>query len=96
VLIAAAVALLATALAHLLLLSTPRPLAFFGWIIGLATVLVVLLAFRTTAPLAQKAATAAVYLILGVAIGSLVSGVADRSGVPAGQPTGAYYERRTY
>ena len=79
VLIAAAIALLATGLVHLLVLSTPRPLAFFGWIFGLATVLVVLLTFRTGAPLPQKAATAVVYLILAVAIGSLVSGVAERS-----------------
>ncbi len=79
VLVAAAAALLATGLAHLLLLSTPRPLTFFGWIIGLATVLAVLLPFSTTAPLDAKVATAAVDLVLGIAIGSLVSGVAARS-----------------
>ena len=64
---------------HLLLLSTPRPLTFFGWIIGLATVLVVLVPFSTAAPLTAKAATAVVDLVLGVAIGSLISGVAARS-----------------
>ena len=79
VLAAAAAALLATGLAHLLLLSTPRPLTFFAWIIGLATALAVLLPFRTAAPLTAKVATAAVGLVLGVAIGSLVSGVAARS-----------------
>jgi 4-amino-4-deoxy-L-arabinose transferase-like glycosyltransferase len=79
VLAAAAAALLATGLAHLLLLSTPRPLTFLGWIIGLATVLAVLLPFSTTAPLDAKVATAAVDLVLGIAIGSLVSGVAARS-----------------
>ncbi len=35
---AAAVAIAATALMYLLAVSTPRPTAFFGWIIGLATV----------------------------------------------------------
>lgn len=79
VLVAAAAALLATGLAHLLLLSTPRPLTFFAWIIGLATVLAVLLPFSTAAPLDAKVATAAVDLVIGIAIGSLVSGVAARS-----------------
>lgn len=91
VLIAAAAALVATALAHLLLLSTPRPLTFFSWIIGLATILAVLVPFSTAAPLTAKVATAVVDLILGVAIGSLVSGVAARSvRVPAGGPGGGY------
>ncbi|HTZ94291.1 MAG TPA: DUF6069 family protein [Streptosporangiaceae bacterium] len=85
VLLAAAAALVATALVHLLLLSTPRPLTFFAWIIGLATVLAVLLPFSTAAPLTAKVATAVVDLALGIAIGSLISGVAARSArVPAG------------
>lgn len=79
VLAAAAAALLATGLVHLLLLSTPRPLTFFGWIIGLATVLAVLLPFSTSAPLTAKVATALVDLVLGIAIGSLLNGVAARS-----------------
>ena len=76
---AAAAALVATGLVHLLMLSTPRPLTFFGWIIGLATVLAVLVPFSTAAPLTAKAATAVVDLVLGIAIGSLISGVAARS-----------------
>lgn len=79
VLIAAAAALLATGLVHLLLLSTPRPLAFFGWIIGLATVLVAILPFQTTAPLSSKVATGLLDLVIGITIGSLVSMVAARS-----------------
>jgi hypothetical protein len=35
--------------------------------------------FSTAAPLSQKAATAAVDLLIGIVIGSLVSGVAGRS-----------------
>jgi hypothetical protein len=89
VLLAAAAALVATGLAHLLLLSTPRPLTFFGWIIGLATVLAVLVPFSTSAPLTAKVATAVVDLVLGVAIGSLISGVAARSvRVPPGAEAG--------
>jgi hypothetical protein len=79
VLAAAGAALLATALAHLLLVSTPGPLLFFWWIVGLASVAVVLYPFSTAAPLAGKAATAAADLVIGIAIGSLLSGVAERS-----------------
>jgi hypothetical protein len=76
---AAAVAIVATALMYLLLISTPRPTAFFSWILGLATVIAVVFPFSTTAPLSQKVATAAVNLVLGFAIGSLISGVAMRA-----------------
>ena len=76
---AAAAALAATAIMHLLLLATPRPRLFFTWIIGLATVIAVVFPFSTTAPLSQKVATAIINLVLGCAIGSLISGVAARS-----------------
>ena len=75
---AAAAALVATAIMHLLLLASPRPRMFFGWIIGLATVIAVVYPFSTTAPMSQKVATAVINLVLGVAIGSLVSGTASR------------------
>ena len=89
VVLAAAAALVATGLAHLLLLSTPRPLIFFGWIIGLATLLAVLVPFSTAAPLTAKIATAVVDLVLGVAIGTLIGGVAARSvRVPPGAGPG--------
>ena len=76
---AAAAALVATAIMHLLLIGAPRPQLFFTWIIGLATVIAVVFPFSTTAPLSQKAGTAVVNLVLGCAIGSLVSGVAARA-----------------
>jgi hypothetical protein len=79
VLAAAAGALVATALAHLLLVSVPRPAAFLGWIIGLATLIIVIYPFSTSAPLQQKAATAVVDLAIGIAIGSLLSGVCARA-----------------
>src|SRR4029077_8552091 len=40
-------ALVATALMHLLLLTTPYPRVFFGWIIGLATLIAVVFPFST-------------------------------------------------
>lgn len=73
--LAALAALLATGLLHLLLLSTPRPGQFFGWIMTLATVAAALVPFLTDADLDEKVATAAIYLAIGVAIGSLLSGV---------------------
>src|SRR5260370_41153536 len=65
VLASAGAALVATALAQLLLVSTPRPLVFFGWIVGLPTVVVVLYPFGTAALLSETAATATVDLVLG-------------------------------
>jgi len=76
---AAACALVATALMYLLLISTPYPRVFFGWIIGLATVVAVVYPFSTTAPMSQKFATAVVNLVLGVAIGTLVAEVSRRA-----------------
>jgi hypothetical protein len=76
---AAAAALVATAIMHLLLLASPRPRMFFGWIIGLATVIAVVYPFSTSAPLSQKVATAVINLVLGVAIGSLINGTAVRA-----------------
>ena len=75
---AAAVALAATGLMHLLLISTPYPRVFFGWIMGLATVVAVVYPFSTTAALSQKMATAVINLVLGAAIGSLIDGTAAR------------------
>jgi len=89
VLAAAGAALVATAILHLLLLTTPRPQLFFGWIIALATIVAVAFPFSTTAPLTQKVATATVNLILGFAIGTLLVGVAGRA-VRRRRPSGGY------
>jgi len=92
VLSAAGAALVATALMHLLLLTTPRPQVFFGWIIVLATLVAVVFPFSTTAPLEQKLATAAVNLVLGIAIGTLTIQVAARA-VRRRRPSGGYQSR---
>jgi|SRR5271157_579873 len=75
----AAIALAATGLMNLLLFATPYPRVFFGWIIGLATVVAVVYPFSTTAPLSQKAATGVVNLVLGIAIGTLIGEVSRRA-----------------
>jgi membrane associated rhomboid family serine protease len=82
--LAAVAALLATGLMHLLLLSTPRPFRFFTWLISLLTLVAVLAPFMTDAELATKVATAAIGLVIGMAIGSLVSG-AGRSAIRLGR-----------
>jgi len=76
---AAVAALLATALIHVLLLYTPRPFAFFGWIVTLVTAVATLVPFSVDARLAAQLATAVINLLIGIAIGTLVSGVAARS-----------------
>jgi hypothetical protein len=76
---AAVGALVATGLLHLLLLFTPRPFAFFGWIITLVTAVVVLMPFSLDAALSAKVATAVINLLIGIAIGTLVSSVGVRS-----------------
>jgi uncharacterized protein DUF6069 len=92
VLLAALVALIAAAVLYLLELGAPAPRVFFAWIMGLATLAVVVYPFSTSAPLEQKAATAIVNLVLGVAITSLLSAVSarairiSRTGPPVARP----------
>jgi len=89
VLVAACVALVATALLYLLVLGTPQPGMFFRWIMALATLSAVVYPFSTAAPLNQKGATAIVDLVLGAAITSLLTAVAARAirrPVPPGPP----------
>jgi hypothetical protein len=76
---AAVLALLATALAHLLLASTPRPRSFFSWIVGLATAVGVVLPFALDGTTAGRLATAVVDLVVGLAVLSLLSSVMARS-----------------
>jgi hypothetical protein len=85
--VAAAVAALAgTGLVHLLLLATPRPLAYFGWIGGLLTAVAALLPFVAGGPIAVAAAHAVIHLVIGLVIGSLLSGAASSATRPAGPP----------
>jgi len=78
-LVAALIAIIAAGLLYLLVLGTPQPTMFFDWILGLATLAAVVYPFSTGAPLDQKAATAVVNLVLGIAITSLLTAVAARA-----------------
>lgn len=72
--VAAAGALLATALLHVLMLETPQPVTFFVWITALGDVIVVAAPFGEPAPLASKVFTAVINLVAGVAVISLLTG----------------------
>ncbi|HEY1675389.1 MAG TPA: DUF6069 family protein, partial [Streptosporangiaceae bacterium] len=84
--LAAGCALLATALLHVLLLGTPRPTAFFIWITSLADMAVAAAPFTQPAPLASKVFTAIINIVVGVAVISLLSGVARAAVRPADMP----------
>ena len=74
---AAAAALAATGLVHLLLLATPRPLSYFAWIVGLLTAVAVVLPLLSGRSLAIALAQSVIHLVIGLAIGSLVGGAAS-------------------
>jgi hypothetical protein len=84
VLLAAGAAVVATGLLHLLIAAAPRPLVFFGWIVFLATAGAGMAPFSNSilgsaghiAMLSSKVATATINVIVGIAIGSLLTGVA--------------------
>lgn len=76
---AAVAALLATGLLHLLLLTTPRALSFFSWTVGLLIVAATVAPFGINADLDTQIATAAIHVVIGIAILSLLMGVARTS-----------------
>ena len=82
-LFAAVAALAATGIAHLLMVSTPEPLSYLGWIIGLSTAAAVVLPLLSSVPTAAAVAIAVVNLVIGLAIGSLVVGTAMSARRPA-------------
>lgn len=80
---AAVLALAATALAHLLSLSTPRPRVFFGWIVGLLTVATMVLPFALEGSLKGKVCAALINMVIGLCIASLLTAVLSRTVVDA-------------
>jgi uncharacterized membrane protein YdcZ (DUF606 family) len=69
---------------HFLLLTTPRPRWFFGWLGGVGTAIAVLLPLVLSQDLAVRLATATVNLVLGLAIIGLVRSTAAASLRPEG------------
>ncbi|MCY1136840.1 DUF6069 family protein [Actinoplanes sp. Pm04-4] len=75
-------ALVATGILHVLLITTPRPMRFFGWVIVLATAVSMLAPFVTDASTGARVYTSGLNLVLGVAIGSLVAGSGKSALIP--------------
>jgi hypothetical protein len=78
-LLAAAGALIATGLMHVLLLYAPSPRTFFAWIVGLAAVAAAVAPFATGADIEVKIATGCINLAIGIAILSTILSVARSS-----------------
>jgi hypothetical protein len=76
---AAVLALVATALAHLLVVATPRPRSFFSWIVGLATVVGVVVPLALDGSLGGRLATAFTDFLIGVVILTLLRSVMTRT-----------------
>jgi uncharacterized protein DUF6069 len=75
----ALVALAATGLLHLLLLVTPHPFLFFGWIVGLLVLVAVLVPFATEAEASSRLATCLINVAVGTVIGALLAAAGRRS-----------------
>jgi len=80
---AAVLALASTALLHLLAMTTPRPVSFFSWIVGLATVVGVVVPLASDGSTAGRLATAVVDLVIGLCILTLLRSVLARTARPA-------------
>jgi Family of unknown function (DUF6069) len=80
---AAILALAATGLAHLLSLFTPRPRAFFNWIVGLITVATMVVPFALEGSRQGKICAAVINMVIGICIASLLSAVLSRTVVDA-------------
>ena len=76
-------ALVATGLAHLLSVVTPRPRIFFGWIVALVTVVTMVLPFTLAGNLEGKICAALINMVIGLCIASLLSAVLSRTVVDA-------------
>jgi hypothetical protein len=76
---AAALALLATGLMHLLLVAVPQPIRFFRWVLVLTAAVLVAAPFAYDEPSRSQVATAVTGLGVVIAIGALLPGVARRA-----------------
>ncbi len=72
-------ALVGALLLHLLVATTPRPSSFFGWIVALATIILAALPFTGGDIDVSTVLTAVVWLVLGMAVWSLLTGVLSRT-----------------
>jgi len=78
-LMAAVAALLATGLMHMLLLSAPRAMKFFGWILGLVTAIAAVAPFSEPVDTSSQVSTSVINLVTGIAIITLLRSVGRAS-----------------
>ncbi|GAA1669003.1 hypothetical protein GCM10009830_13380 [Glycomyces endophyticus] len=83
-----AIAILATGAVHMLLLLMPRPMAFFNWIMLLVIAVGVLIPFTVSAEIESQIATAAINLVIGLCIMSLLNSVAGIATRPSANGAG--------
>jgi hypothetical protein len=72
-------ALMATALAQLLSVTTPKPRAFFSWIVALTTLAAMIVPFTREGETAAKVGASVINLFVGLCIGSLLTAVLSRT-----------------
>lgn len=72
-------ALVAAIVLYLLVMSTPRPRSFFGWVVGLATVILAAVPFAGEFELAPAILAAVVWIVIGSAVYSLLTGTLSRT-----------------
>ncbi|MCL1869699.1 MAG: hypothetical protein FWF90_04705 [Promicromonosporaceae bacterium] len=72
-------ALLAAILLNLLVVATPRPASFFGWIVAMATIILAAIPFTGRSIDLSAVLTAIVWVVLGAAVWSLLTGVLSRT-----------------
>ena len=70
---------LGTGLLFLLLRTTPSPITYFGWIVGLVTAVAAVLPLTMGADFGAKVATSLINASIGIAIGTLTVSAARRS-----------------
>jgi len=71
--------LLATGLLFLLLRTTPSPVTYFGWIVGLVTAVAAVIPLTVGSDFGAKVATSLINAAIGIAIGTLTVSAARRS-----------------
>ncbi|MEP6649320.1 MAG: DUF6069 family protein [Lapillicoccus sp.] len=80
--------LLATGLMFLLLRTTPSPVTYFGWIVGLVTAVTAVIPLTMGSDFGLKVTTAFINAAIGIALGTLTVSAARRSilYVPPSEP----------
>jgi hypothetical protein len=72
-------ALVAAIVLYLLVMSTPRPQSFFGWVVGLGTVILAAVPFAGQFEVVPAILAAIVWIVIGSAVYSLLTGTLSRT-----------------